>query len=80
MYVSTLLQRDRCIGAGPAGLSFYRSLEAMMSPFDAASEIGGQFNIAAQIPGKEEFYDACYLNATVYQGQRPEDPRSRVDL
>ncbi len=25
--------------------------------FDAAGEIGGQFNIAKQIPGKEEFYE-----------------------
>jgi 2,4-dienoyl-CoA reductase (NADPH2) len=25
--------------------------------FDAAAEIGGQFNIAKQIPGKEEFYE-----------------------
>jgi 2,4-dienoyl-CoA reductase (NADPH2) len=25
--------------------------------FDAASEIGGQFNLAKQIPGKEEFYE-----------------------
>ena len=25
--------------------------------YDASSEIGGQFNIAKQIPGKEEFYE-----------------------
>jgi 2,4-dienoyl-CoA reductase (NADPH2) len=25
--------------------------------FDSASEIGGQFNIAKQVPGKEEFYE-----------------------
>ncbi|MCB5645771.1 NADPH-dependent 2,4-dienoyl-CoA reductase, partial [Bifidobacterium breve] len=25
--------------------------------FDGHSEIGGQFNIAKQIPGKEEFYE-----------------------
>lgn len=28
-----------------------------MTLFDAAAEIGGQFNIAKQIPGKEEFYE-----------------------
>lgn len=28
-----------------------------MTLFDAAGEIGGQFNIAKQIPGKEEFYE-----------------------
>lgn len=26
--------------------------------FDGASEIGGQFNLAKVIPGKEEFYEA----------------------
>jgi 2,4-dienoyl-CoA reductase (NADPH2) len=25
--------------------------------FDAASEIGGQFNMAKQVPGKEEFHE-----------------------
>ena len=25
--------------------------------FDAAAEIGGQFNVAKRIPGKEEFYE-----------------------
>ncbi len=28
-----------------------------MTLFDAAGEIGGQFNIAKQIPGKEEFHE-----------------------
>ncbi len=32
-----------------------RPLEVTL--FDAASEIGGQFNVAKQIPGKEEFYE-----------------------
>lgn len=48
------------IGAGPAGLAF--SLYAAkkghtVSLFDRASEIGGQFNVAKQVPGKEEFYE-----------------------
>jgi 2,4-dienoyl-CoA reductase (NADPH2) len=29
--------------------------------FDAADEIGGQFNMAKKIPGKEEFYEALRL-------------------
>lgn len=46
------------IGAGPAGLSFAtyaakRGHEVHL--FDKASEIGGQFNYAKQVPGKEEF-------------------------
>lgn len=48
------------IGAGPAGLAFAtyaadRGHEVHL--FDQASEIGGQFNYAKQIPGKEEFYE-----------------------
>ena len=48
------------IGAGPAGMS-YATVAAQrghhVSLFDAASEIGGQFNLAKQVPGKEEFYE-----------------------
>lgn len=48
------------VGAGPAGLSFATvaaSRGHQVSLFDAAAEIGGQFNVAKQIPGKEEFYE-----------------------
>jgi 2,4-dienoyl-CoA reductase (NADPH2) len=48
------------VGAGPAGMS-YATVAAerghRVTLFDAASEIGGQFNLAKQIPGKEEFYE-----------------------
>ena len=48
------------VGAGPAGLSF--SIAAaerghQVTLFDAASEVGGQLNIAKQVPGKEEFFE-----------------------
>lgn len=46
------------IGAGPAGLSFAITAAARghdVSLYDAAPEIGGQFNLAMRIPGKEEF-------------------------
>ena len=48
------------VGAGPAGLSFAtvaaeRGHEVTL--FDSASEVGGQFNLAKKIPGKEEFYE-----------------------
>lgn len=48
------------IGAGPAGLAAATiSAERghFVTLFDASSEIGGQFNMAKQIPGKEEFYE-----------------------
>ncbi|KUG41025.1 2,4-dienoyl-CoA reductase FadH [Pseudomonas savastanoi pv. fraxini] len=46
------------VGAGPAGLAAatvaaQRGHEVTL--FDSASEIGGQFNIAKRVPGKEEF-------------------------
>lgn len=48
------------IGAGPAGLAA-STIAAQrghhVTLFDSDSEIGGQFNIAKQIPGKEEFYE-----------------------
>jgi 2,4-dienoyl-CoA reductase (NADPH2) len=46
------------IGAGPAGLSAAITAAQRghnVSLFDSASKIGGQFNLAQQIPGKEEF-------------------------
>lgn len=48
------------VGAGPAGLAFAINAAArghQVTLFDASAEIGGQFNIAKQIPGKEEFYE-----------------------
>ncbi len=46
------------IGAGPAGLAAATSAAQRghsVTLFDAAEVIGGQFNIAKQVPGKEEF-------------------------
>ena len=48
------------VGAGPAGLAFATTAAKRghtVTLFDAANEIGGQFNIAKRIPGKEEFYE-----------------------
>ena len=46
------------VGAGPAGLAAATTAADRghrVVVFDAADQIGGQFNIAAKIPGKEEF-------------------------
>lgn len=48
------------VGAGPAGLAFAVNAALRghrVTLFDAQAEIGGQFSIAKQIPGKEEFYE-----------------------
>ncbi len=54
------IKRLAVVGAGPAGLAFAVNAASrghVVTLFDAAAEIGGQFNIAKQIPGKEEFYE-----------------------
>ena len=54
------------IGAGPAGLvaaTIAAQRGHLVTLFDADEEIGGQFNLAKQIPGKEEFYETLrYFN------------------
>ncbi|WP_019576574.1 NADPH-dependent 2,4-dienoyl-CoA reductase [Curvibacter lanceolatus] len=53
-------QKIAVVGAGPAGLSFAVTATErghQVTLFDAAAEIGGQFNIAKQVPGKEEFHE-----------------------
>jgi len=48
------------IGAGPAGLAFsvYATQRGhQVELFDKIGEIGGQFNVAKQVPGKEEFFE-----------------------
>ncbi|HMM50783.1 MAG: NADPH-dependent 2,4-dienoyl-CoA reductase [Burkholderiales bacterium] len=51
-------KRVAVVGAGPAGLSAATVLAERghrVTLFDEAHEIGGQFNYAKRIPGKEEF-------------------------
>ena len=59
------------VGAGPAGLACATVAAERghrVALFDAAGEIGGQFNLAKRIPGKEEFHETLR-----YFRQRIED-------
>ena len=51
-------KRVAVVGAGPAGLASAVTLAERghaVTLFEAANEVGGQFNLARRIPGKEEF-------------------------
>jgi 2,4-dienoyl-CoA reductase (NADPH2) len=60
-YISaTRPQKLAVVGAGPAGLAFAciaASRRHEVHLFEADAEIGGQFNLAKRIPGKEEFHE-----------------------
>jgi len=61
-------KRVAVIGAGPAGLAAATTLAERghdVTLYDAAGEIGGQFNLARRVPGKEEFSETLR-----YFGQR----------
>ncbi|MGB2741244.1 MAG: NADPH-dependent 2,4-dienoyl-CoA reductase [Cognaticolwellia sp.] len=66
---TTAKKKIAVIGAGPAGLAFsvYAAQRGHnVEIFDRSSEIGGQFNYAKQIPGKEEFFETLrYFNKQI---------------
>lgn len=57
------------IGAGPAGLSFAINAAERghhVTLYEAASQIGGQLNLAKQVPGKNEFNEMLrYFNVSL---------------
>ncbi|HEY1142356.1 MAG TPA: NADPH-dependent 2,4-dienoyl-CoA reductase [Lysobacter sp.] len=57
---TTAPKKIAVVGSGPAGLAAATVAAErghQVTLFDAAAEIGGQFNLAKRIPGKEEFYE-----------------------
>lgn len=61
-------KRIAVVGAGPAGLAFATTAAERghkVTLFESAEQIGGQFNLAKRIPGKEEFNETLR-----YFGQR----------
>jgi 2,4-dienoyl-CoA reductase (NADPH2) len=57
---ATTRKKIAVVGSGPAGLACATTLAERghkVTLFDAATEIGGQFNMAKRIPGKEEFHE-----------------------
>jgi 2,4-dienoyl-CoA reductase (NADPH2) len=57
---TTAAKKVAVVGAGPAGLACATVAAErghQVTLFDAAHEIGGQFNLAKKIPGKEEFHE-----------------------
>ncbi len=66
------------VGAGPAGLAAATTAAKRghtVTLFDASPEIGGQFNIAKQVPGKEEFYETIR-----YFGKQIENTKVNLKL
>ena len=61
-------KRVAVVGAGPAGLSAALALDARgheVTLFDRAGALGGQLNLARQVPGKEEFHGLVHWFETM---------------
>lgn len=66
------------VGAGPAGCSFSLAAAEMghqVTLYDQGDELGGQFNMAKRVPGKEEFHETIR-----YFGEQIQRSNSRIDL
>ncbi|MEL6208783.1 MAG: FAD-dependent oxidoreductase, partial [Pseudomonadota bacterium] len=65
---ATAIKTVAVVGAGPAGLSAAMTAAQRghaVTLIDRASEIGGQLNLAKQVPGKEEFWGLVHWFRTM---------------
>ena len=71
------------VGAGPAGMSAAMTAAQAghkVTLFDQASEVGGQLNLAKQVPGKEEFHETIrYFNKMIEKTGVKLQLNTRVD-
>ncbi len=70
--ISAAQQLKKCavIGAGPAGMSCAKTLAQRghkVTLFEASNLLGGQFNLAANIPGKQEFFNTIRYFTTQFK-------------
>ncbi len=63
---TTNIKKVAVVGAGPAGLAYATTAAEQghnVTLYEGDNQIGGQFNLAKAIPGKEEFYETIrYFN------------------
>src|SRR3546814_7027834 len=74
-------KRIAVVGAGPAGLATATVLAERghtVELFDSASEIGGQFNMAKRVPGKEEFHETLRYFRRKLETTRSEEHTSEL--
>ncbi|MCB2127639.1 MAG: NADPH-dependent 2,4-dienoyl-CoA reductase [Rhodobacteraceae bacterium] len=70
---ATAPKKVAVVGAGPAGLAAALALDERghdVTLFDRADQIGGQLNLAKQVPGKEEFHGLVNWFATMIAKSR----------
>ncbi|KTC35670.1 NADPH-dependent 2,4-dienoyl-CoA reductase [Pseudomonas poae] len=81
---TTRSKKIAVVGAGPAGLAAATVAAErghQVTLFDSSSEIGGQFNIAKRVPGKEEFFETLrYFTRKLQTTQVELRLNTRVDV